>query len=326
MNPEILILDEASAMLDPRGRRGLMRVCKELHAQGMTIVMITHFMEEAAEADRIIVLEKGLCVLDGSPKEVLTQDEKLRTLNLAIPFATKISRMPQDRGLPVSTHVEHREPLKEELCRLRSNTVSFSYNPLSKRQIKAGETPKYALKNVSFSLEDGEFLAIAGHTGSGKSTLTQHLNGLVHPTEGRVLWKGKDLANKKTAIEARGDIGLVFQYPEHQLFAASVYEDVAFGPRNLGLSSHEVEERVREALDQVNLSFDELRDVSPFELSGGQQRRVAFAGVLAMRPSVLVLDEPVAGLDPASREDFLTLIEKFHRSGLTILMVSSQRE
>lgn len=200
--------------------------------------------------------------------------------------------------------------------------VSFSYNPLSKRQIKAGETPKYALKNVSFSLEDGEFLAIAGHTGSGKSTLTQHLNGLVHPTEGRVLWKGKDLANKKTAIEARGDIGLVFQYPEHQLFAASVYEDVAFGPRNLGLSSREVEERVREALDQVNLSFDELRDVSPFELSGGQQRRVAFAGVLAMRPSVLVLDEPVAGLDPASREDFLTLIEKFHRSGLTIVMVS----
>ena len=200
--------------------------------------------------------------------------------------------------------------------------VSFSYNPLSKRQIKAGETPKYALKNVSFSLEDGEFLAIAGHTGSGKSTLTQHLNGLVHPTEGRVLWKGKDLANKKTAIEARGDIGLVFQYPEHQLFAASVYEDVAFGPRNLGLSSREVEERVREALDQVNLSFDELRDVSPFELSGGQQRRVAFAGVLAMRPSVLVLDEPVAGLDPASREDFLILIEKFHRSGLTIVMVS----
>ena len=154
--------------------------------------------------------------------------------------------------------------------------VSFSYNPLSKRQIKAGETPKYALKNVSFSLEDGEFLAIAGHTGSGKSTLTQHLTGLVHPTEGRVLWKGKDLANKKTAIEARGDIGLVFQYPEHQLFAASVYEDVAFGPRNLGLSSREVEERVREALDQVNLSFDELRDVSPFELSGGALAETPF--------------------------------------------------
>lgn len=200
--------------------------------------------------------------------------------------------------------------------------VSFSYNPLSKRQIKANEIQKYALKNVSFSLEKGEFLAIAGHTGSGKSTLTQHFNGLIHPTEGRVLWNGEDLSNKKVATKARGDIGLVFQYPEHQLFAATVFEDVAFGPRNLGLSSDEVEKRVQEALEQVNLPFDDLKETSPFELSGGQQRRVAFAGVLAMRPSVLVLDEPVAGLDPASREDFLTLIEQFHHSGLTIVMVS----
>ena len=200
--------------------------------------------------------------------------------------------------------------------------VSFSYNPPTKRQIKAGQTPKYALKDVSFSLQEGEFLAIAGHTGSGKSTLTQHFNGLAHPNKGRVLWNGKDLADKKTANEARGDIGLVFQYPEHQLFAASVFEDVAFGPRNLGLSASEVEERVRKALDQVNLSYEDLKDVSPFELSGGQQRRVAFAGVLAMQPSVLILDEPVAGLDPASREDFLTLIESFHASGLTVVMVS----
>lgn len=200
--------------------------------------------------------------------------------------------------------------------------VSFSYNPPSKRQIKAGEAPKYALKNVSFSLIEGEFLAIAGHTGSGKSTLTQHLNGLVHPTKGRVLWNGKDLANKKTAIEARGDIGLVFQYPEYQLFAASVFEDIAFGPRNLGLSSEEITERVKKALEQVNLNYEELKDVSPFELSGGQQRRVAFAGVLAMQPSILVLDEPVAGLDPASREDFLSLIESFHRNGMTVVMVS----
>ncbi len=200
--------------------------------------------------------------------------------------------------------------------------VSFSYNPPSKRQLKAGQTPKYALKNISFSLEKGEFLAIAGHTGSGKSTLTQHLNGLIHPTEGKVYWNGEDLSNKKVATKARGDIGLVFQYPEHQLFAATVFEDIAFGPRNLGLSASEVEERVKDALEQVNLSFDNLKDVSPFELSGGQQRRVAFAGVLAMRPSVLVLDEPVAGLDPASREDFLTLIEQFHHSGLTVVMVS----
>lgn len=201
--------------------------------------------------------------------------------------------------------------------------VSFSYVPLSKRQKKAGEVQKFALHDVSFELHDGEFLAIAGHTGSGKSTLVQHLNGLSNPTEGRVLWNGKDLADKKVAIQARGDIGVVFQYPEHQLFAASVAEDIAFGPRNLGLSEEEVDARVREALEIVHLDYDELHDRSPFELSGGQQRRVAFAGVLAMRPTTLVLDEPVAGLDPASRSDFLHLIEDLHASlNLTVVMVS----
>lgn len=201
--------------------------------------------------------------------------------------------------------------------------VSFSYVPLSKRQKKAGEKQKYALRNVSFELHDGDFLAIAGHTGSGKSTLVQHLNGLANPTEGRVLWNGKDLADNKVATQARGDIGVVFQYPEHQLFGASVAEDVAFGPRNLGLNADEVDARVREALDIVHLDYDELAERSPFELSGGQQRRVAFAGVLAMRPTTLVFDEPVAGLDPASRADFLSLIEDLHvKRGLTVVMVS----
>lgn len=201
--------------------------------------------------------------------------------------------------------------------------VSFSYVPLTKRQKKAGEHQKYALRNVSFELRDGEFLAIAGHTGSGKSTLVQHLNGLANPTEGKVLWNGQDLADKKVATQARGDIGVVFQYPEHQLFAASVAEDVAFGPRNLGLTTEEVDARVREALGIVRLNYDKFAHRSPFELSGGQQRRVAFAGVLAMRPTTLVLDEPVAGLDPASRSDFLTLIEDLHKKhGLTVVMVS----
>lgn len=201
--------------------------------------------------------------------------------------------------------------------------VSFSYVPLSKRQKKAGEQQRYALRNVSFELHEGEFLAIAGHTGSGKSTLVRHLNGLANPTEGRVLWNGQDLADKRVATQARGDIGVVFQYPEHQLFAASVAEDVAFGPRNLGLSADEVDARVREALEVVHLDYDELCDRSPFELSGGQQRRVAFAGVLAMRPTTLVLDEPVAGLDPASRNDFLELIGDLHAArNMTVVMVS----
>lgn len=201
--------------------------------------------------------------------------------------------------------------------------VSFSYTPLTKRQKKAGEVQRYALRNVSFTLNDGEFLAIAGHTGSGKSTLVQHLNGLANPTEGRVLWNGKDLADRKNANCARGDIGVVFQYPEHQLFAETVYEDVAFGPRNMGLPEDEVDTRIREALADVHLDFDTLSKRSPFELSGGQQRRVAFAGVLAMRPTTLVLDEPVAGLDPASRTDFLDLIKQLHEQrDLTVVMVS----
>ncbi|MEG0505526.1 MAG: energy-coupling factor transporter ATPase, partial [Raoultibacter sp.] len=180
----------------------------------------------------------------------------------------------------------------------------------------------WALANITFTLEDGEFLGIAGHTGSGKSTLIQHMNGLVHPTCGTVFVNGIDIADKKAAAAARSEVGLVFQYPEHQLFAATVYDDVAFGPRNMGLSPEDVDARVKESLAQVALDFDELRDKSPFELSGGQQRRVAFAGVLAMRPSKLILDEPVAGLDPAARNDFLELIAELHSQGLTVVMVS----
>lgn len=184
------------------------------------------------------------------------------------------------------------------------------------------EGKTWALCNITFTLEDGEFLGIAGHTGSGKSTLIQHMNGLIHPTSGRVLVDGVDIADKKAAAAARSNVGVVFQYPEHQLFAATVYDDVAFGPRNMGLSSDQIDARVRESLAQVSLDFDDIRDKSPFELSGGQQRRVAFAGVLAMRPTKLILDEPVAGLDPAARNDFLELISELHESGLTVVMVS----
>ena len=157
--------------------------------------------------------------------------------------------------------------------------VSYTYTPLTKRQIKEGQEPLWALNDISFEIADGEFLAIAGHTGSGKSTLVLHLNGVINPTRGKVLWDGQDLADKKTANEARGDIGVVFQYPENQLFAATVYEDVAFGPRNLGLDATEVEQRVKDAIELVELDYETFKDRSPFELSGGQQRRVAFACV-----------------------------------------------
>ena len=196
------------------------------------------------------------------------------------------------------------------------------------RQADWGNAPDavWALRDVTFTVEPGEFFGIAGHTGSGKSTLIQHMNGLVHPTCGRVLADGRDLAEKGVATEVRRQVGLVFQYPENQLFANTVYDDVAFGPRNMGLGAEEVDRRVREGLALVGLSFDELSERSPFDLSGGQQRRVAFAGVLAMEPEVLVLDEPVAGLDPLSREEFLGLIRELHAGGRTIVMVSHSME
>lgn len=167
-----------------------------------------------------------------------------------------------------------------------------------------------------------EFLGLAGHTGSGKSTLVQHLNGLIRPQGGSVCALGLDLSNKKDAAAIKAKVGVVFQYPERQLFAESVAQDVAFGPRNLGLPQDEVARRVASSLARVGLDLAAIGDKSPFELSGGQQRRVAFAGVLAMEPEVLVLDEPMAGLDPAARRDFLELIGRLHREGLTVVMVS----
>ncbi len=184
----------------------------------------------------------------------------------------------------------------------------------------------FALSDISFTLEEGEFLGIAGHTGSGKSTLIQHVNGLIQPTFGRVLVDEHDLSDKAVAQTYRGKVGLVFQYPEHQLFATTVAEDVAFGPRNLKLNEEEVNSRVRAALKSVDLDPDIVGDKNPFELSGGQQRRVAFAGVLSMNPSVLVLDEPVAGLDPIARKEFLELIAQLHAGGLSIIMVSHSME
>ena len=180
-----------------------------------------------------------------------------------------------------------------------------------------------ALVDVNFTINDGEFIGIIGHTGSGKSTLIQHLNGLLKPTGGTVIVDGLDLTNKNTKMkDVRRRIGLVFQYPEYQLFEETVGKDIAFGPKNLGLSDEETEERVRDAMRLVELDHAQFAGKSPFELSGGQKRRVAIAGVLAMQPNILILDEPTAGLDPYGRDQILELIENWHKLGKTILMVS----
>ena len=184
-----------------------------------------------------------------------------------------------------------------------------------------------ALENISFSVEPGEFIGIIGHTGSGKSTLMQQLNGLLKPTSGEVLLDGVDIwSDKKLTRQARFRVGLVFQYPEYQLFEETVYRDIAFGPKNMGLSEEEVDRRVREAAGFVGLTSAQL-EVSPFDLSGGQKRRVAIAGVIAMEPEVLILDEPTAGLDPAGRAEILGNIESYRRAkNATIMMVSHSME
>lgn len=203
---------------------------------------------------------------------------------------------------------------------IQTENLTYTYSP---------GTPfeKTAVNNVNLAIEQGEFVGVIGHTGSGKSTLIQHFNGLLRPTSGRVLINGVDLWNKSTDLHAhRFKVGLVFQYPEYQLFEETVYKDIAFGPGNMGLSPAEIDQRVREAAAFVDLKASIL-EKSPFELSGGQKRRVAIAGVLAMNPDILILDEPTAGLDPKGRDRILGEIKAYHRSrGNTVLLVSHSME
>lgn len=187
---------------------------------------------------------------------------------------------------------------------------------------------KKALDNVNLTIEDGEFLALIGHTGSGKSTLIQHLNGLLEPSSGRILVDEVDITSKEVKLtDIRKKIGLVFQYPEYQLFEETIEKDVAFGPNNLGLSSEEVSNRVKKSMEMVGLDYETYKDVSPFDLSGGQKRRVAIAGVIAMEHKVLILDEPTAGLDPKGRDDILEQIKILHEKyKMTIVLVSHSME
>lgn len=185
-----------------------------------------------------------------------------------------------------------------------------------------------ALDDITLELEEGKFYALIGHTGSGKSTLIQHLNGLLKPTSGHIWVDGADITDKKTVMsEIRKKVGLVFQYPEYQLFEETIEKDIAFGPTNLGLNEEEILKRVKRAMEMVGLDYEEYKDLSPFEISGGQKRRVAIAGVVAMEPSVLILDEPIAGLDPRGRDAILNQIKKLHEEyGQTVVLVTHSME
>lgn len=204
---------------------------------------------------------------------------------------------------------------------MQIKNLNYIYNP---------ETPfeKKALDNINLDIDEGEFIGLIGHTGSGKSTLVQHLNGLMKPTSGNIIIDNIDITQKDANLKSiRQKVGLVFQYPEHQLFEETVYKDIAFGPKNLGLKEEEIHIRVKESMELVGLDYETLKDRSPFELSGGQKRRVAIAGVIAMKPKILVLDEPTAGLDPHGRDEILGEIQKLYEvEGITIILVSHSME
>ena len=368
MKPKCIIFDEATAMLDPQGRKQMIAVAKQLQEeQNMTILLITHHMDEVLSADKVFVMKDGAIMGEGSPNQIFDQKELLEDCGLTLPeiyqylhfligqeiiTAEESENIQNGRALSgllckkyantgayrsdswknpefeESMHTANRNPEKNRMQTTNSNPAEgILLNHVSYRYNQGYANEKMALKDVSLSIGKGEFLAVIGHTGSGKSTLMQHLNGLFLPTDGTVYYNGQDISDSDFSLkELRQKVGLVFQYPEHQLFAETVEEDVCFGPKNMNISTVEAQKRAYEAIAAVGLP-DTIYDTSPLQLSGGQKRRVAIAGILAMQPEYLVLDEPTAGLDPFSAKALLTMLKELQEQrGITIVIVSHSME
>ena len=387
MEPKVIVLDEPTAMLDPSGRKEVLESVLELkRTKGISIILITHYMEETVDADRILLMDAGKLVLDGSPREVFSDVARLKSYRMDVPLITELSDKLKAAGFPIEKTVLRKEELEEELLRLfregfrleKGSKVQESEEESaeSKALTAAGESKKEeeldnivevknltaifqegtamestALKDVSLHIRRGSLTALIGHTGSGKSTLLQHLNGLMKVSRGEIwvsfrenpplLIQEKGFLFRKGKIKKvqkegrlsfseegfdlralRFKVGLVFQYPEYQLFEETVLEDVVFGPLNQGKSKEEAEKLAKEALRSLGIE-EESYGKSPFELSGGQKRKVAIAGVLAMQPELLVLDEPTAGLDPAGRDELFREIAGLRENyAMTILLVS----
>ena len=323
MEPAVLVLDEPSSLLDVRGRAAIMRVMGRLAAAGATLVHVTHFMDEALAADRVIVMQHGRVALEGTPDEVFATKnaQVIEALGLEMPFEArlaaalradaadgKVAAVAGPSGEKPAASVPAAEPPA-----ILARDLGFSYGPDAQ-----------ALDGVSLEVPVRATTAIVGQTGSGKSTLLRLLCGLEAADAGSLTVCGINAATKRGRRQIRRAVGYVMQHPERQLFAQTVAEDVAFGPRNQGLSAAEVERCVAHALDLVGLT--DRRDASPFELSGGQQRLAAIAGVLAMEPELLVLDEPTAGLDPSGRARLRALMADLAAHGVTLLQVTHSME
>ena len=351
MRPKCIVLDEPTAMLDPNGRKEVLRTIEELRKrEKVTVILITHYMEEVVGADRVIVMDKGHVVMDGTTKEIFSQVEMLKKYRLDVPQVTLLAHELKKQGYDIPNGVLNTDELVNALANCQSvgthtvlrtepqsGALTDSVNASRELLLKVDHVnyiyspgnayEKHALKDVSLDIYEGQFIGIIGHTGSGKSTLIQHLNGLIKATDGAIYYKGENIYGEKYNLrDLRNNVGLVFQYPEHQLFEIDVLTDVCFGPKNQGLSVEECKERALQALQLVGLP-EKYYGRSPFDLSGGQKRRVAIAGVLAMKPKVLVLDEPTAGLDPKGRDEILNQIAHLQKEeNLTVILVSHSME
>jgi len=343
MKPQCIVLDESTSMLDPRSRLEIIKTMKELNEKlGITIIMITHMMEELLYADTIYLLHQGKLVAKGRKESIFSKDSKLFDYGLDYPEIVKIreilleNNVIRDKSIftveDMVARIKKEHPYSFELgVRLPQPMVEHRkidpVNAILVDKLSCGYGKKMVLEDISFSVGKGEYVAVVGATGTGKSTLLQHIPALLKPLSGTVYVDGIDVNDRTTDIQAlRCKIGYVFQYASQQLFGKNVYEDVVFGPRNVGVSEVEAEKRAYEAIKLVGLP-DDIYDMPINKLSGGQKKRVALAGVLAMKPEYLILDEPTSGLDPVGKKEMLDIIDALHReAGITIIMVTHDVE
>lgn len=338
MKPRCIVLDEATSMLDPKSRRDVLQLMKELQKQGITIILITHLMEELLLADWIYVMHQERLAMKGSREVIFAQPEKLREFGLELPITVQLAHALAKCGCVRTKDLFSIEAIAERIYKehpyafLKEKTMEPA--PAGKKakalsqaivlqhvHLNYGEKP--ILTDVCCSIEKGSYTAIIGPSGAGKSTLLQMIPALISPTDGNIYVDGLEVTDASADIAAlRKKIGFIFQYPEQQLFAKNVYEDVVFGPRNVGISEVEAEKRAYEAIQFVGLPQD-VYDLPMDKLSGGQKRRVALAGVIAMQPDYLILDEPLAGLDPVGKKKMLDILRALHRdAGITVVVVS----
>ena len=346
MEPKCIVLDEATSMLDPSGRKEVMDVLRKLNREkGITIVHITHHMEEAVEADLVMVVENGKLVLTGTPRQIFENVEQIRKAGLDVPQITalaydlrrsgvRIDRLPLNVNEMVDTLNgliirKNRDNSDSAWCHVvkeyKPGSPIIKVRDLSHVYMPGSAFEQKALYDMNLTVNKGEILGIIGQTGSGKSTLVQHFNGILKATSGTIEVDGLK-AEGNDLKKLRQKVGIIFQYPEHQLFEETVYKDIIFGLTKLGLDDEEIKKRVFHVIDILGIS-PELLEKSPFELSGGQKRRVAIAGVLVMKPKVLVLDEPTAGLDPQGSSEVFKLLSRLNREeGTTIIIISHNME